>query len=1309
MATAYVSLVVDGSRLGKGAREAGQEAGREYGRGFDDEVKKRPAPDPGKGADRKSRESGRKSGDAYAGEFNRQVQGKVGAAMKALPKVNVDADTSPAQKQIQQVRASLEKISKQRIGIDIDNVAALSQIEGMQKRLAKLSSTKDIGIRVDAGAAQVALAAVQRQVTALDGKTVNIDVDANTGGFLAKMALVNAASRSAGGGMGFATTAALLLSPALIGVAAAAGAVAIAMSGALMGAAALGGALAAGVGVAVVAGKPVKEAVGLYDSLQEAIGTYGAKSKQAVTAQKKLNYALGEMTPAGRDAYKTVLTGLRPALSGLAKDAQNAALPGISKGLASLVPFIKRFSPLITDLGGRFGTMAEAAGKSLNGPFWKSFQSFLTGSLPGWFTTASHVVGNFARGFASLFMGLAPTADDFAGSIERFSQKFRAWAGSGTPAAGFERFMNSAREILPKVILFVSTLWGAFSNVTIALAPLAPLMLGIIQSVASFIEGMDPAHIRGFAIAIGVWLGVMKLARITVIAITIATKAWMVAQWLMNAAMSANPIGLIIVGLVALGAGLVLLWKKSSTFRDIVTGAWTKIKGAFVAVWDWVKKNWPLLLAILTGPFAPAVIAITKNWDKIKGAATAVKDWFVGAFKATWDKIKGVLTAPVKAAKSAISALLDNKSGIRKVFANIWSWIKTGFGLWWKGVTAYFTAPIRLAKAAISVLFDSKSGVRKVFSNLWGWAKGKFKAAWDGLKKIITAPVSLAKAVIAGILGKKGLQDVFTKARDRLGDIWDGLKKIFKEPINIVIGFTNKLIDGVNRILPGGNAQGVKGRNIGRLPKLRDGGMVPASWRVPGQVDNVLGVSSAGVPTVRVDPGERILSARSTRSLDRRYPGVMDYANKHGRLPGYQTGGVVGRYYGGLPGYANGTPKGGSGGGFTWPLIWNYVRKHFSGISKSSDYRRGAMSNRRSSHALGTAIDITGSQKAVSKVMTHMAKNYGRNMRDLIYSPLWGKRMISDGRWIPAPNNLYRQHFNHGHIGLLPGRTLTGGKASGADFSNLTGEGTATSLWDKFKAKITGLASSGLGVIGKLGGIGGTLAKGVGKVAINGVTDWAKDKMSGIFDGDGDAPIGKMASGAGVKALQGMLQGVVQPRGWDKGKQWSALNWLVNKESSWRPTIKNPGSSAYGLFQFLDSTWKTVGGKKTSDPLKQMIYGAKYIAQKYGNPVAAKAFHRGHNWYADGTKSASRGLAVVGERGPELVDFRGGERVYTNTETKQILGGGGLTPDDVQRFADAVDRMEAATYAGVATGFERAAQQARIGSRQVARSGSVSG
>ncbi len=58
------------------------------------------------------------------------------------------------------------------------------------------------------------------------------------------------------------------------------------------------------------------------------------------------------------------------------------------------------------------------------------------------------------------------------------------------------------------------------------------------------------------------------------------------------------------------------------------------------------------------------------------------------------------------------------------------------------------------------------------------------------------------------------------------------------------------------------------------------------------------------------------------------------------------------------------------------------------------------------------------------------------------------------------------------------------------------------------------------------------------------------------------------------------------------------------------------------------------------------------------NPLSGmQDWLRGFPFFADGTNSAPRGLAVVGEDGPELVSFRGGERVFDHEASMDMLGG----------------------------------------------------
>jgi phage-related protein len=90
--------------------------------------------------------------------------------------------------------------------------------------------------------------------------------------------------------------------------------------------------------------------------------------------------------------------------------------------------------------------------------------------------------------------------------------------------------------------------------------------------------------------------------------------ARMAAAWLI----AMGPVGWVITAVVALVALIVANWE---TVKEKTVGLWTAavewIKSAAGSVLDWLRSNWPLLLAILTGPIGIAVGLIVKYWDQI--------------------------------------------------------------------------------------------------------------------------------------------------------------------------------------------------------------------------------------------------------------------------------------------------------------------------------------------------------------------------------------------------------------------------------------------------------------------------------------------------------------------------------------------------------------------------------------------------------------------------------------------------------------------------------------------------------------------
>jgi phage-related protein len=156
-----------------------------------------------------------------------------------------------------------------------------------------------------------------------------------------------------------------------------------------------------------------------------------------------------------------------------------------------------------------------------------------------------------------------------------------------------------------------------------------------------------------------------------------ASAVWTAAQWLLNAALAANPIGLVVLAIAGLVAAFILAWKHSETFRDIVTGAFNAVWSAIKFVFDWVKDHWPLLLGILLGPVGLAVGLIIDNFGTIKNAATGVYQWIVdrftdllGFFTGLPDRIKGAFG-------DALSMLYDIG---KQIMDGLWNGLKDKWG-----------------------------------------------------------------------------------------------------------------------------------------------------------------------------------------------------------------------------------------------------------------------------------------------------------------------------------------------------------------------------------------------------------------------------------------------------------------------------------------------------------------------------------------------------------------------------------------------------------------------------------------------------
>lgn len=106
---------------------------------------------------------------------------------------------------------------------------------------------------------------------------------------------------------------------------------------------------------------------------------------------------------------------------------------------------------------------------------------------------------------------------------------------------------------------------------------------------------------------------------------TIATKAWSVAQWLLNAAMTANPIGIIIAAIVAVVGAIIWAYNEFDTFRAIIDGLGATFVKVFDSIWRYLKLVFaPIRLVV--GFLTDGVDGFNAAKDAIAEDAIALKD-----------------------------------------------------------------------------------------------------------------------------------------------------------------------------------------------------------------------------------------------------------------------------------------------------------------------------------------------------------------------------------------------------------------------------------------------------------------------------------------------------------------------------------------------------------------------------------------------------------------------------------------------------------------------------------------------------------
>ena len=401
---------------------------------------------------------------------------------------------------------------------------------------------------------------------------------------------------------------------------------------------------------------PTASSLGLgLDQVGGAMATMTGEGVTARLAATHLNVALLAMASPGATAAKT--------MKALGTSSRQVSDTLTKKGLVAALDLVQK--------------AALKAGPQGSAAYVGAMKAMMGGSAG--LAVALQLTGKHMTDLVANTKAVGGASADAKGRVEGFAlvQKDAAFKLSQFSAEGKVAAINIGEKLLPALTAtmgFVSGhtglvlgMAGAFGGLAIAVSVGAKAWKAYLA-----IQKFATEQAIGTRIELG-------LLKIQTLAQAAASKIAAAGQWLLNLAMDANPIGIVVLAIVALIAIFVVLWVKCKWFRDFWKGLWHDIVGIAKAAWNfiqnaagavfgWLKQNWPLVLGILTGPVGLAAALIIKYWDKIKAAAVIV-----------WNGIKTVVGTVIHDIRVAFAFFVDKILGflgmILKGAATAFGWI----------------------------------------------------------------------------------------------------------------------------------------------------------------------------------------------------------------------------------------------------------------------------------------------------------------------------------------------------------------------------------------------------------------------------------------------------------------------------------------------------------------------------------------------------------------------------------------------------------------------------------------------------------
>lgn len=499
-------------------------------------------------------------------------------------------------------------------------------------------------------------------------------------------------------------------------------------------------------------------------------------------------------------------------------------------------------------------------------------------------TRTKIALANVLTGFNDMVKTL--TGSSIGGNINKMTSQFGDIGKAGQQA--FEGLGKWLKPLTPAFKALGDIIGAVFSGLKDALSVGSSFdsITAPLKNSANYAKPLNDA-LKGIAShktalkAVGAAVGSIAAGLLayksvvgTISLVTKAIAGLRAAMTLLSAVMDANPIGLTVAVVVALGVAFMTAYNHSKTFRDGINNVVSAVKHGFSAALSAVNSFFKTVGKFFTGQlgwekaiakeFSNIVSTVAKTLSKLGGILKKIGKVAIMAFVYALALPVGIgikiMQPLIKGITSAFSKLW---SQVKKVWQNAWNGLVKIASAIWKPISKPIQAGLKLIQSLIKV------GL-KIISRIWQnevnfWSK-IISTVWNTIKKVVTSGMRALETIINPVLkaisnvwntiwngissffgnvwngmsntGRKAFggirdwmsgildaiskkwSDVWNGLASAFSGIWDGIKSVAKSGWNAIIGFINTGVDGINSVI---HFFGGKSNTVPKLKKLAHG------------------------------------------------------------------------------------------------------------------------------------------------------------------------------------------------------------------------------------------------------------------------------------------------------------------------------------------------------------------------------------------------------------------------------------------------------------------------------------------------------